>query len=121
MPVRRAAFAASPAHVRHRRHTSLRTAAATLLAAAALLLAPAVVSGPAAADDGTDAGTKIAVGIQPLGIAEGPDGALYISDYQWAGGISVYPAGETAPSRTINAGRFPSSLAMTPDGTGASS
>jgi streptogramin lyase len=50
-------------------------------------------------------------------VVAGPDGTLYVSDYDWAGGISVYPPGETRTYRTVKVGRFPSSLAMTPDGT----
>ncbi|WP_235046949.1 hypothetical protein [Arthrobacter nitrophenolicus] len=67
----------------------LRAAATTLSAAAALLLAPAVVVLPAHAD----AGLEVGPGVQPLGIAEGPDGTLYVSDYDFYGSISVYPPG----------------------------
>src|SRR5688500_9046039 len=87
---------------RRRMRLPLRAAATTLSAAAALLLAPVVVVLPAQAD----AGLKVGPGVQPLGIAEGPDGTLYVSDYDFHGSISVYPPGETRPSRTI-AAHFP--------------
>lgn len=97
---------------RRRKRPLVRTAAATLSAAAALLLAPAVVL-PAHANDGL----KVGPGVQPLAVLEGPDGTLYVSDYRWDGGVGVYPPGETTPSRTIEVGGLPTSLAMTQDGT----
>jgi hypothetical protein len=70
---------------------ALRSTTMALPAAAALLLGPAVAAVPASADDGP----AIGVGIQPLGVVEGPDGTLYVSDYDWAGGISA----EMVPGR----------------------
>lgn len=91
----------------------LPAARRALQAGAALLLASAVVAAPASADD---AKALDAVG-QPVGVATGPDGTLYVSDETYPGGVSVYKPGETAPSRTITTGNGPSSLAVTPDGT----
>lgn len=84
-----------------------------LLTGAVLLLATAVAAVPASAADSK----VIDVASQPLGVASGPDGTLYVSDYGFAGGVSAYKPGETVPSRTIRTGHFPTSLAITPDGT----
>ncbi|MEV7455337.1 virginiamycin B lyase family protein [Pseudarthrobacter oxydans] len=90
--------------------SSVRTA---LLAGAAILLASAVVAVPASAADAT---VIDAVG-QPLGIAYGPDGALYVSDYNWVGGVSVHQPGEAQAPRHITVGHFSTSLAVTAGGT----
>ncbi|WAJ33785.1 hypothetical protein OUO20_01795 [Arthrobacter sp. FX8] len=76
LPLRRAAGAAL-------------SAGTALLASAALMLGSAVVAAPASAADPKVIG---AVG-QPLGIASGPDGTLYVSDYNWAGSVNVYRPG----------------------------
>jgi hypothetical protein len=54
---------------------------------------------------------------QPLGVAAGPDGTLYVSDYGYDGSVLVYKPGETTPSGRITPGHFPTSVAETPDGT----
>ena len=91
----------------------LLAARRALMAGVAVVLAAAVVAVPASAADPR----TVDVPGQPLGVAAGPDGTLYVSDYRYDGSVLVYRPGETAPSRTINPGHFPTSMAVTPDGT----
>lgn len=91
----------------------LPAAAGNLLGDVMAVPVTAFVASPASADD---AKTIVAVG-QPLGVATGPGGTLYVSDDSFAGGVNVTKPRESAPSRTITTGDGPSSLAVTPDGT----
>ncbi|WP_267278055.1 hypothetical protein [Arthrobacter sp. CDRTa11] len=86
-----------------------RAVCALLLAGAAALLAPA----PASAQDSQ----VINVSGQPLGVVAGPDGTLYVSDYNFLGGVSVFRSGEAQAFRHIKVGHFSTSMAMTSDGT----
>lgn len=81
------------------------------------LICTAVFLLSGAASSSADSGNDVPVARIPLEVVVDAQGTAYVGHYACCGGVSVLPAGASAPSRVIAVGYQVSGLAVAPDGT----